>query len=190
MKIINGSSSDHKSTTVPSNTVLTNNDTSFNAQVKPSVLSILFATVAYGYMFAVFVLTFLFTFLAPTSLGGSYMPFLQVWDYNVDQDSTDTATALATNVGTIATFCFFHSLLARNSIKQWMKIPATMERSVFVLQSAFLLHIQMHFWKGFATPLLWDVNEQLNMSSSEFKSLDCCFSFRRPLRSITSTCLV
>lgn len=38
-----------------------------------------------------------------------------------------------------------------------MKVPATMERSVFVLQSAFLLRIQMHFWEGFATPLLWNV---------------------------------
>lgn len=63
MKTHNGSLSDNKSTKVQSDTVLTYNDASFHAQVKPSVLSILFATVAYGYMFAVFALTYLFTLL-------------------------------------------------------------------------------------------------------------------------------
>lgn len=135
-----------------------NDEVHMEPPAKPSVFSVVFGTLVYCYMFVVFVFTYLLTFIAPNNVGSYLGPFT-VFEYNVDQDPSDVGTAqgVATNVGLMLIFAFFHSLLARNSIKKVMKIPNTIERSFFVLQAAILVHLQMHFWKGFEYPLLWSI---------------------------------
>lgn len=57
--------------------------------------------------------------------------------------------ALAINAGLVFLFGFFHSLMARQSFKDWWTqyVPVEAERSTYVLQSALFLGLAMWQWQ-------------------------------------------
>jgi len=57
--------------------------------------------------------------------------------------------AVAINLGLIAVFGFFHSLLARERVKQALRkvLPAAAERSTYVVQSSLCLALAMWQWQ-------------------------------------------
>lgn len=58
-------------------------------------------------------------------------------------------SAIPTNFGLIFLFGFFHSLMARQSFKDWWTkfVPVEAERSTYVLQAAAFLSLLMMYWQ-------------------------------------------
>lgn len=70
-----------------------------------------------------------------------------------------TGEALAINVLLIFLFGFFHSLMARDSFKQWWTriVPVDAERSTYVLQSALFLFLALGYWQPMPT-VIWELD--------------------------------
>ncbi|KAL3907004.1 MAG: hypothetical protein SGILL_009048, partial [Bacillariaceae sp.] len=60
------------------------------------------------------------------------------------------------NMGAMFAFGFFHSLLARKTVKQWMNLPVCIERSLFCVQGGFFLQMIQHFWLDVEGWSVWD----------------------------------
>ena len=70
--------------------------------------------------------------------------------------SAHIAIALVVDLLLLVSFGFFHSLLARPRTKAYMKIPVSVERSFYLMQSNVFLVLQMVFWRDFGAPTLWN----------------------------------
>lgn len=114
--------------------------------------TITFSLLSYGYFLASFLM--LWGFMLPIP---ALPDFLQV-PYSMDdpQRRTTALSAVPIDVLLLLAFVVPHSILARRSIKERMGLPDSVERSFFVLQSSFFLHMEMIFWKDFDGPTLWD----------------------------------
>lgn len=82
-----------------------------------------------------------------------------------DGDVASYWAAIPTNFGLIFLFGFFHSLMARQSFKDWWTkfVPVEGERSTYVLQAAAFLSILMVFWVPMPTAI-WSVSGQWAIS--------------------------
>jgi protein-S-isoprenylcysteine O-methyltransferase Ste14 len=137
------------------------------------VLPAIFATVVYLYLVASLVSWWLF--LVPNDHLPTFVTtYLKV--YSMELSSTTAPTwyeAFATNVTSMFVFGLFHSVLARKSIKQYMNLPKSIERSVYCLQGAFLLHMIQRNWTEVATAdaendvpdIIWDVSKYRTFSN-------------------------
>ncbi|MGD2118780.1 MAG: NnrU family protein [Chromatiales bacterium] len=65
-------------------------------------------------------------------------------------ENASVATSLAVNTGLILLFGLQHSIMARNSFKQWLykHIPQAAERSTYVLLSGLLLMLSIVCWQS------------------------------------------
>src|SRR4051812_28788948 len=108
---------------------------------------------AYGLAcYAIFFATFLYAlgfvgnFIVPVTMDGS--PRL------------GTGLALAIDVGLLGLFAVQHSLMARPFFKRWLTrlIPASAERSTYVLFSSLALIVMFAFWQPLGG-VVWDVRD-------------------------------
>lgn len=90
-----------------------------------------------------------------------------LWGLPVPKDVNDGVMtfgpmAVATNVGLVFLFGFFHSLMARQRFKDWWTklISPEAERSTYVLQSALFLSFAMWQWRPMPG-VIWDVDGAL-----------------------------
>jgi methanethiol S-methyltransferase len=106
--------------------------------------------------YAVFFLTFLYliAFLGNLQQTGlvQWLPWLpQVVPYSIDagREAGPVVLALAFNLGLIALFGIQHSVMARIGFKAWLKrfLPASAERSVYVLISSLILIFLFWQWR-------------------------------------------
>ena len=68
--------------------------------------------------------------------------------------------ALLINLGLLTLFAVQHSVMARPAFKQWITrlIPATLERSTYVLISSFALIVLFYFWEPMGG-IIWDFDD-------------------------------
>ena len=79
--------------------------------------------------------------------------------------STSLRQVALHNIGSMFVFGFLHSLLARKSVKKWMNLPTSIERSIFCLQGAFFLHMIQHFWVEMKGWNIWDASSSPEVSN-------------------------
>lgn len=127
---------------------MTDNKTSATA------VTAIFAVIVYMYLLAALISWWLF--LVPNSCLPSAVVAVKVYSMELAQASSSIMEASAYNIGAIFTFGFFHSLLARKTVKKWMNLPVALERNFFCLQAAFFLHMIQHFWKEVDGYVVWD----------------------------------
>jgi len=84
------------------------------------------------------------------NLGARYPVVSAYLPYNIDHGAlaSSTTSAIVNNLGYLSVWAFFHSLMARQPVKQRLLklIPEFLERPLYVLQSAFLLHQVLANW--------------------------------------------
>lgn len=110
------------------------------------ILAILYGAFCY----ALFLATFLYAIGFVT---GAWVP------KHVDSGEAGSfATALAINLGLLGLFAVQHSGMARPGFKRWWTrvIPASVERSTYVLVSSLLLVVLFWFWRPLPQTL-WEV---------------------------------
>lgn len=123
-------------------------------RMQANIFTAVFSTGSYAY--ALMSLTSYWAFLVPSK---SLPSTLQGVLYNMDTaQTTGTLKAILVDIGLMALFTIPHSTLAREATKKLMKLPQCVERSLFVFQSAALLHTQMYNWKNFEAPIVWDLS--------------------------------
>jgi len=115
-----------------------------------------FATTAYLYAFIA--ITLYFTFMMPPSLTDHFPDVLVLYSmYRPATVAVQIAPAWAVDCLLMALFCLPHSFFATDATKSLMNLPKSFERSFYIMQSAALLHIQMHFWQPFGESwVLWN----------------------------------
>lgn len=116
--------------------------------------------------YAIFLLTFLYLIafvgnLQTTALA-DVVPALRALvprSVDVGLAGTPLAAALAIDLGLIALFGLQHSAMARSGFKRWLtrRVPAPVERSVFVLTASGALALLLWQWRPLPEPVLWDV---------------------------------
>ena len=117
----------------------------------------IFATAAY--LFAVGCLVSWWFFLVPNDFLPAALANLKPYSMELAPKSDSFLRAAFQNMSAMFAFGFFHSLLARKTVKQWMNLPVSIERSLFCLQGGgFLLFIQ-HCWLDVEGWNIWDVSK-------------------------------
>jgi protein-S-isoprenylcysteine O-methyltransferase Ste14 len=121
-----------------------------------------FSTVSYIY--ALLSLTSYWLFLVPseslpTSLHG------HVYSMDLARTSPNLFIAILADIGLMLLFTIPHSILARAATKLIMNLPVCVERPLFVLQAAALLHAQMHYWQNFEAPNIWNISGSVAQTS-------------------------
>jgi methanethiol S-methyltransferase len=129
---------------------------------------LLFGVASYG----VFFLTFLYLIaflgnLQQTALVHwlPWLPNLVPYSIDAGREPGPLAPALAINLGLIALFGIQHSVMARIGFKAWLKrfLPASAERSVYVLISSLILIFL--FWQWRPMPeIIWAVESAVGVS--------------------------
>jgi methanethiol S-methyltransferase len=124
------------------------------------LLFLAFGILSYG----LFLLTFLYLVafvgnLQTTALADA-LPVLRAWvPYSVDvgREGTPLLLALAVDLGLIALFGLQHSAMARSGFKAWLtrRVPAAVERSVYVLFASAVLALLLWQWRALPSPALW-----------------------------------
>jgi methanethiol S-methyltransferase len=117
--------------------------------------------------YALFFLTFLYLIafvgnLQATGLAEA-LPALRDWvPRSIDVGPAGTAwpLALAIDLGLIALFGLQHSAMARTGFKAWLtrRVPASAERSVYVLAASAALVFLFWQWRPLPQPVLWSVS--------------------------------
>lgn len=120
-----------------------------------SVSTAIFSLVVYIYL--LFSLISWWLFLVPNFCLPSAVAEIKLYSMELAPKVASVAGAALYNIGAMFAFGFFHSLLARKTVKKWMSLPIAVERSVFCLQAAFFLHMLQHFWKEVDGNNVWDV---------------------------------
>lgn len=120
-----------------------------------NLLAAVFSTVAYVY--ALSALMSYWAFLIPSKSLPSFLRRVVIYSMDTSETSASVITGMLFDIGLLLLFTVPHSTLARETTKKLMKLPERIERPLFVFQSAALLHTQMHYWKNFDSPIVWDV---------------------------------
>jgi len=128
-----------------------------------------FGVACYG----VFLLTFLYLIafvgnLQTTALAEA-LPALRAWvPRSVDVGPVGTAwpVALAIDLGLIALFGLQHSAMARSGFKAWLTrtVPASVERSVYVLCASAMLILLFWQWRPLPAPALWSATSAVALA--------------------------
>jgi len=127
-------------------------------------LVLLFGLFAY----AIFLPTFLYliAFVGNLQVSGlvEWMPALEwlvPYSISFGRESTYFLPALLINVALITLFGLQHSIMARSGFKDWLKqsLPASAERSVYVLLSSLVLIVLFWQWRPLSN-LIWSVESQ------------------------------
>ena len=124
------------------------------------LLILAFGVTSYG----IFLVTFLYliAFLAnlQTTALADAVPALQALvplSVDAGREGTPLLLALAIDLGLIALFGLQHSAMARSGFKQWLtrRVPASVERSVYVLSASAVLALLLWQWRPLPQPTLW-----------------------------------
>jgi methanethiol S-methyltransferase len=124
------------------------------------LLILAFGVASYG----IFLVTFLYliAFLAnlQTTALADAVPALAAWvplSVDAGREGTPMLAALAVNLGLITLFGLQHSAMARSGFKQWLtrRVPASVERSVYVLTASAVLALLLWQWRPLPSPALW-----------------------------------
>lgn len=106
--------------------------------------------------YVVFLATFLYLVafagnLQTTALAEWWPPLAELVPYSIDHGRAagSLATAIAVDLGLILLFGLQHSVMARIGFKDWIKrhLPASAERSVFVLVASLVLVLLFWQWR-------------------------------------------
>ncbi|MFT4768723.1 MAG: protein-S-isoprenylcysteine O-methyltransferase Ste14 [Glaciecola sp.] len=93
----------------------------------------------------------------------NFMGLLGMVQYNIDsRASMGIQAAVAINLLLIGLFGIQHSVMARPAFKQLLTrlVPTHLERSTYVLGTALVIGMIIHFWQGIS-PMLWRVEDPL-----------------------------
>lgn len=104
----------------------------------------IFATIAY--LYAVLCLVSWWFFLVPNVFLPDVLANLKPYSMELALKTTSIHYAAMCNMSTMFAFGFFHSLLARKTVKQWMNLPVSIERSLFFIQGGFFLQMIQDCW--------------------------------------------
>jgi len=132
--------------------------TPLNAKHAATWWTALFSVVVYGY--SVLSLTSWWFFLVPNTLLFESLAGLKLYSMDTASATDSTVAALTQNFAAIFVFGFTHSLFARRSVKEWMGLPVSVERSFYCLQGAFFLHMLQKYCVevDINTMAVWDVS--------------------------------
>lgn len=112
-----------------------------------TILSVAYGVVAYVLFLATFLYTIGFIgnlFVAKSIDSGAPAPLAQ---------------ALVVNAGLLLLFALQHTVMARRSFKRWWTgiVPASIERSTFVLAATLALALLDWQWRPIAEPVVWRI---------------------------------
>jgi protein-S-isoprenylcysteine O-methyltransferase Ste14 len=122
------------------------------ATIMQRIAILLFGLLSYG----VFLLTFLYLIAFTGNLQQTalvqWLPWLpELVPYSIDhgRQTGPIALAAAVNIALIALFGMQHSVMARSGFKAWLKrkLPASAERSVYVLLASLVLILLFWQWR-------------------------------------------
>jgi len=94
-----------------------------------------------------------------------FLLYIGGWDflpYHIDSGAPqDLLSAVLINLGLVVLFSLQHSVMARQSFKKWITqyIPASAERSTYVLVSGIFLALIFEYWQHI-DGYLWQVENQ------------------------------
>jgi methanethiol S-methyltransferase len=123
------------------------------------IVILLFGLIAYAVFFSTFLYLIAFVGNLQHTALGQWLPWLpELVPHSIDAGRATGSTALAAviNLGLIALFGLQHSVMARIGFKDWLKkrLPASAERSVYVLIASLMLILL--FWQWRPIPdVLW-----------------------------------
>ena len=141
-----------------STTTSTNNN-STNANLGTA----LFATIVYVYLVSSLVSWWLF--MVPNKFLQNEVAEAKLYSMEEASKANSFGEVAFYNIGSMFVFGFFHSLLARKTVKKWMNLPVSVERSLFCLQAAFFLHMIQHCWKEVDGWNIWDVSSSPKLTN-------------------------
>lgn len=125
------------------------------------VAILLFGVVAYGVFFATFL--YLIAFVGNLQASGlaQWLPWLpQLVPHTIDigRETGPVVLAVIVDLGLIVLFGAQHSIMARTGFKAWLgrHLPASAERSVYVLLASLVLVLLFWQWRPLPA-LLWSV---------------------------------
>lgn len=119
------------------------------------------------YIYLVTALVSWWCFLVPNSFLPDAVSGLKLYSMDTAPLAASNTQALSMNLATIFAFGFFHSLLARKTVKQWMGLPTAVERPLFCLQGAFFLHMMQHCWVDAVDSMVfWDYTDSPPMTNA------------------------
>lgn len=123
---------------------------------------LLFGVLTYGVFFATFLYLIAFTGnLQASALAGwvPVLPALVPHSVDLGGQSSSWITAVLINLGLVLLFGLQHSVMARMGFKAWLKqkLPASAERSVYVLLASVMLMLLYWQWRPLPE-LLWSAS--------------------------------
>ncbi len=131
---------------------------------------LLFGIAAYGVFFLTFLYLIAFVGNLQLTALSERLPWLtSVVPFSIDAGRTTgpVGLAVAINLGLIALFGLQHSLMARLGFKAWLKrtVPASAERSVFVLLASLFLILLFWQWRPL-TQTIWAFDSAVGQTIS------------------------
>ena len=143
-----------KPTTATTTDIMSNTTSANNGNA--NLFTAAFATVVYVY--TVSSLVSWWFFLLPNDLLPTVVAQTKLYSMETASKASSFQEVVFYNIGSMFAFGFFHSLLARKTVKKWMNLPVSVERSLFCLQGAFFLHMIQHCWVEVEGWNVWDVS--------------------------------
>ncbi|CAB9498479.1 integral membrane protein [Seminavis robusta] len=146
------------SSAVSSTSVNNNND------VTASWATASFSVAVYAY--SVFSLVSWWFFLVPNHFLPDAVAKVKLYSMDTATTVPSIWTASLQNMAAMCAFGFTHSIFARKSVKKWMALPMSVERSFFCLQGTFFLHlIQMTWVEASDAANVWDLTNFPQMTT-------------------------
>ena len=111
------------------------------------------------YNYSVFALVSFWLFLVPNQFLPTSLANMKLYSMDAAPIVPSMLEASLRNVGCMLVFGLTHSFFARKSIKRWMALPESVERSFYCLQSAFFLHMVQKMWaEADNNEYIWDLS--------------------------------